>query len=242
MVMSAKLLKGGTQVGRQFVPFIIPRQSEPIGEGFWESEAGAPTTKVDSLQSNSDEVKRRAHALLETAQAEADSLIAQAQTRAAQIQREAYEKGTAAARANIAGEISGAVADLREKLSHTLSELEPLYALIATRAERDLVKLALEIARKVVHREVTTDADIVLTLARVALERLHPRVVAKVLLHPEDLAFVIARRHELSNTSTLEFVADASVGRGGCIIQSEHGDIDARIEQQIATIEQGFFQ
>jgi flagellar assembly protein FliH len=240
--MSARLFKAGPSFGVAFVPFTIPSKSEPLAEGFWEDENIAPATEICTPQTRSEEAERRARWLLETAEAEAASLITQAQTRAGQIESEAYEKGLVAARAKVTEEISAAVADLREKLAHTLSELEPLYALIATRAERDLVKLALEIARKVVQREVSTDADIVLMLARVALERLHPRAVAKILLHPEDLEFVTARRHELSNTSALEFVADASIGRGGCIIQSEHGDIDARIEEQLASIERGFFQ
>ena len=240
--MSARLFKAGRPFGVAFVPFTIPSKAEPVAKGFWEGEEVAPVAAARAPQTSLEEAEQRTRWLLETAEVEAESLIAQAQTRAAQIENEAYEKGLVAARAKVTEEISAAVTDLREKLSHTLSELEPLYALIATRAERDLVKLALEIARKVVQREVSTDADIVLTLARVALERLHPRAVAKILLHPEDLEFVTARRHELSNTSALEFAADASVGRGGCIIQSEHGDIDARIEEQIASIERGFFQ
>ncbi len=238
--MSARLFK--PQFGVAFVPFTIPSQPESVAEGFWNGAESSPTAERRGSQTNREEVERRTRWLLETAQAEADGLIAQAQTRAAQIESEAYEKGFAEARDKVAEEINTAVEDLRAKLSHTLSELEPLYTLIAARAERDLVKLALEVARKVVQREVTTDSDIVLTLARVALERLHPRAVAKVLLHPEDFEFVTARRHQLSNTSALEFVSDASIGRGGCIIQSEHGDIDARIEQQFASIERGFFQ
>jgi flagellar assembly protein FliH len=241
--MSARLFKAGPACGVAFAPFTIPSRSEPVVEEFWEDRGGGATTaEVRAPQADLKEAEERVRWLLETAQSEAAALLAQTQTQVAQIEREACEKGLAEARAKIAEEINAAVADLREKLSHTLSELEPLYALIATRAERDLVKLALEIARKVVHREVATDPDIVLTLARVALERLHPRAVAKVRLHPEDLEYVITRRHEFSNTSALEFVADASVGRGGCLIQSEHGDIDARLEEQFASIERGFFQ
>ncbi len=240
--MSARLFKAGPAFGVAFAPFTIPSKSEPVIEEFWNDAGGASAAEARAPQINVKEAEERVCWLLETAQSEADALLAQAQTQAAQIAREACETGLAEARANIAEEINAAVEDLREKLAHTLSELEPLYALIATRAERDLVKLALEVARKVVHREVATDPDIVLTLARVALERLHPRAVAKVRLHPEDLEYVTARRHQLSNTSALEFVADASVGRGGCMIQSEHGDIDARIEEQFASIERGFFQ
>ena len=240
--MSAKLFKAGPQVGVAFAPFTIPRKSDAADGGFWEGEGPASVPLPRVPQNYLEEVERKARELTETAEANAQALLAQAQERVAQMEREAYEKGLVEAQAKVAEQVHAGVEDLREKFLHSLSELEPLYALIATRAERDLVRLALEVARKVVQRAVATDPDIVLTLARVALERLHPRAVAKILLHPEDLEFVIARRHELSNTSSLEFVADASVGRGGCMIQSEHGDIDARIEEQFASLERGFFQ
>ncbi len=237
MAMSARLLKGGTQISSVCAPFTIPTRA---GTNFVAEAEVSPAMRP--AQSSAEEAERRIRWSLETAQSEAESVIAQARTAAAQIEREAYEKGCAEAHAQMAEEVNHAVKELREKFTQTLLQLEPLYAVIATRAEHDLVRLALEVARKVVHREVTTDADIVLTLARVALERLHPRAVAKVLLHPEDLEFVVAQRQQLNNNSTLEFVADPSVGRGGCIVQSEHGDIDARIEQQFATIERGFFE
>ncbi len=237
MAMSARLLKGGTQISSAFAPFTIPTQA---GANFGAETEFSPALRP--AHSSAQEAERRIHWLLETAQSEAESVIAQARTAAAQIQHEAYEKGYAEAQTKVAGEVNQAVHDLRARLTQTLLQLEPLYAVIATRAEHDLVRLALEVARKVVHHEVTTDADTVLTLARVALERLHPRALAKVLLHPEDLEFVLAQRQQLNNTSTLEFIADPSVGRGGCIVQSEHGDIDARIEQQFATIERGFFE
>lgn len=238
--MSAKLLKGGPQVGIAFAPFTIPAKHEPVIEETPPESEETPT--AEELASKLSALEKQANALLEAAQAEADHLLAEAQTRVAQIEQQAYEKGWAEARAKVDEEVNAAVEDLRAQLAHTLAELEPLYVLIASRAERDLVKLALEIARKVVHREVTTDSDIVLTLARVALERLHPRAVATVLLHPEDFEYVNARRQALSSNSSLEIVADTAVGRGGCIIQSEHGDIDARIEQQFASIERGFFE
>lgn len=235
--MSARLLKGGPPSGAAFAPFTIPSRQE-LAEGVTEEELSPAEESASTLH----EAEEQARALLEVTQHEADRLLAEAQARVAQLEQEAHEKGLAQARAQMDEEVAIAAGELREQFVHTLTELQSLYALIATRAERDLVRLALEIARKVVHREVTTDADIVLTLARVALERLHPRAVATVLLHPDDFEYVNTRRQALSSNSAIEIVADTAVGRGGCVVQSEHGDIDARIERQFASIERGFFE
>jgi flagellar assembly protein FliH len=116
-----------------------------------------------------------------------------------------------------------------------------LRAEVALRAERDLIRLAVEIAKKIIHREVTVDGEIALTLARVALSRVHNRAVATVRLHPDDHAYISTRVARLEGHGSLELVADASIGRGGCLVQAEMGDVDARIEQQFAEIERSFF-
>jgi flagellar biosynthesis/type III secretory pathway protein FliH len=222
-------------------PFSIPPQpGTPVVAEAEAQSAEAPT--VESVASLAADPEEQAQSVLEAAQREAARLLTEAQAQAAQIEQEAHEKGLAAARAQADEEVQTASADLRGQFTRSLTELESLYTVITSRAERDLVKLALGIARKVVHREVTTDPDIVVTLARVALERLHPRAVATVLLHPDDFEYVNAQRQTLSSTGAVEIVADRAVGRGGCIVQSEHGDIDARIEQQFASLERGFFE
>lgn len=237
--MSARLLR--PVEGRTYAPFTIPARIGAIPGGETELRH---STGLDGEQNwgTGTEIDSQVRTTLEAAQKEADRLVAEAQDRVAQIEQDAFQKGLLEARAKINEEVDAAASDLREQFVRTLTELESLYPLIATRSERDLVKLALEIARKVVHREVTTDPDIVISLARVALERLHPRAVATVLLHPDDFEYVSAHRQSLSGSNAIEIVADRAVGRGGCIIQSEHGDIDARIEQQFASIERGFFE
>lgn len=235
--MSARLLKGGAPAGAAFAPFTIPSQEE-----VFERAAEGESAALGDAGNREQDVETQARDLLEVARHEADRLLTEAQARVAEIEQEARAQGLAQARAQMDEEVAAAAEDWREKLAQTLNELQSLYALIAARSERDLVRLALEIARKVVHREVTTDSDIVLTLARVALERLHPRAVATVLLHPDDFEYVNTRRPTLSSNSAVEIVADTAVGRGGCIVQSEHGDIDARVEQQFARLERGFFE
>ena len=133
-----------------------------------------------------------------------------------------------------------AVADLRGQLTASLNELASLKVDMAARAEKDLVRLALAIAHKVVQREVRVDHEIALTLTRVALARVHSRAGAVVRLHPDDYTYVSAHRAKLNSEAAIEIVEDRNVGPGGCIVQSEMGEIDARIEQQFAEIEQDF--
>ncbi|MDX2029419.1 MAG: FliH/SctL family protein [Blastocatellia bacterium] len=181
-----------------------------------------------------------AEEILQAARAEAARLVADAQARAAEIERTARDNGLSGARSEVRAEIDHAIADLRAQLTASLDEVAFLRADLTARAERDLVRLALEIAKKVVHREVRVDHEVALTLARVALGRLHSRANAVVRLHPDDYAHVSANRERLGGEATVEIIEDRSVGRGGCVVQSEMGEIDARIEQQFAEIEREF--
>lgn len=197
-------------------------------------EQAAPTKEAAA------EGKPDADELVRKARKEANGLIAEAQARAAEIERVARERGRAEAQAQAQVELDQAVEALRARLTASLGELANLRAQMATRAERDLVQLALAIAKKIVQREVKVDHEVALTLTRVALGRLHNRAGATVRLHPDDYTYVMAHRERLNSEANVELIEDAAVGPGGCIVQSEMGEIDARIEQQFAEIEQDF--
>lgn len=225
------------QAGAETAPCSAPVR-HVVPHALDKTASAAATKRPPAFGANSLE---KSDVNLEETRAEAERLIRDAETRAAEIEQEARARGLAEGRAASDAEIAEAVASLRDKLGHALAEVANLRAEVAVRAERDLIRLAVEIAKKIIHREVTVDGEIALTLARVALSRVHNRAVATVRLHPDDHAYVTTRVARLEGHGSLELVADASVGRGGCLVQAEMGDVDARIEQQFAEIERGFF-
>lgn len=233
MATSARLLKGPNASFPE--PLTIPNVESAVSFELplyspEEKDTGEETLEVEASQ------------ILAEAEHQAQQIIANARNAALQIENQAREAGLSEARSIIEKQLQLEVADLRSQLVRSLDELEQLYAVIATRVEKDLVRLAIEIARKIVNRTVTTDPDVTITLARVALERLHPRAVATVRINPEDFDWVSEHKQQLGNYCTIELVADPSIARGGCLVQSEHGDVDARIDQQFAAVERGFFE
>lgn len=157
--------------------------------------------------------------------------------RVAAIEREAFAQGYAT------GERSGAEAGaqradaLVRRLSATLDELANLRRTIASQAEHDLVRLALEVARRVVHRELQLDAQLVAALAHVALERLDAgRGPALLKMHPEDIERLKASTTTEWAQSAIKLIPDASVARGGCVVETAHGRVDATVDRQFAEI------
>jgi flagellar assembly protein FliH len=159
--------------------------------------------------------------------------IAEHQQRLASLEREAFAKGFAQ------GERAGAEA-ARERgeatlrrLTQTIEELTTLRAQMIHQTERQMVQLALAIARRIVYREVSLDQDLLIAMARVALDRLGESAQVTVRLHPEEFEATAAARAASWTGTTVQVVADARVGRGGCRVESDFGMIDAGVDAQI---------
>lgn len=238
--MSARLIKGGAAVCQ---PPAFARGAMVAAEAAQtgnvldfiprSAELGSPVVAAPPLVPTAADP----NAELSAARAEAERIVAEAQARASECERQARERGLAEARARADEELARAVEPLRQQLAQTIEELTSLRGLVVARAERDMVKLALEIAKRVVHREVVVDGEVALTLARVALARIHSRAQVRLHLAPEDLTYVAARLESLGEGCSVELVEDRAVGRGGCLVETEMGDIDARIERQFAEVE-----
>ena len=152
------------------------------------------------------------------------------------IERDAFAKGYEQ------GERAGAEAAgkrgeaMLRRLADTLGELTALRATMIRQTEHQLVELALAVARRIVHREIALDRDLLIAIARVALDRLGESAQVTVRLHPEEFAATAAAQVSESSASGITFVADARVARGGCRVESDMGMIDAGVDAQIQEI------
>jgi flagellar assembly protein FliH len=160
---------------------------------------------------------------------------AQQEARLAALEREAFAKGyEQGERAGL--EAGGKRADaMLRRLSETLDQLGDLRRRMIRETEAQMVELALAIARRIVRRDVALDQNLTLSMARLALDRLGDRTTATVRLHPDDLAATAVGRSEWSG-SHVTVVADGSVSRGGCRIESDFGFVDASIDAQFREV------
>lgn len=167
------------------------------------------------------------------AQGDSDTDAARELTSPAAIERDAFAKGFAQ------GERAGAdVANQRgeamlRQLTQTLEELTALRTQMIRQTERQMVQLALAVARRVVHREVSLDHDLLIAMARVALDRLGESAQVTVRLHPDDYDATGAARVANPIGTNVTVMADPRVARGGCRVESDLGTLDAGVDAQI---------
>ena len=103
-------------------------------------------------------------------------------------------------------------------------------------AERQMVQLALTIAKRILRREVTLDPDLTVAMARVALDRLGESSGATIRLHPEDYAIAVAGAQDAWESEQVTVISDDKVSRGGCRIESAFGFVEASVEAQFEEI------
>lgn len=159
-----------------------------------------------------------------------------------ELEKAVYEKKLQESRAAIEAELHAETGSLRENLTATIDRISSLAKEVTAKLESEVVELALEIAKKIVAREINTDREVVLAVTRTALTKLHARTLASVHLHPDNLVFVQENRDRLNFHGSLELIEDKSITPGGCLIHTDAGDIDARIESQFDEIAHGLLE
>lgn len=108
--------------------------------------------------------------------------------------------------------------------------------------EADVVRLALAIARKVLHRESQMDSMLLAGVVRVALEKIAEGTAVKLRVPASQVEQWKELAGPLSGSNLkIEIMGDESLKGPRCLIETEMGTTDTSIEAQLGEIERGFF-
>jgi flagellar assembly protein FliH len=151
-------------------------------------------------------------------------------------QEDSFAKGFAEGQRTAAAAAQQELAGLSKKLAATLDDLMRVRTQMIRHTEKQMVQLALAVARRVVHREVSLDPQVLLTMMRLALERVSDAARVTVRLHPADHQSVTAALDGTTTSDQVTLAADGRVPRGGCKVETEYGDVDAGVDAQIQEI------
>lgn len=155
-------------------------------------------------------------------------------------EKEGYEKGYAA------GYDKG-IKDGEEETALKLKRLEGIIKELEGYKEKKtnellpmIIDLSLEIAKRVIHKEVELDKNIVMYIAQDAIKKVEESedsIVIKV--NPLDYEVMVANINLLKEQSGLKNISvepQSTISPGGCYIEMQTGEIDSRIEEQMKEI------
>ena len=193
------------------------------------------------LQSFEDEV------LLQERLAQAREILDAAKRDRDRIREEARLEGLAAARAEVLTSererLAPEIAAARDLLMSAVEGVQAKRSELLAAAERDLVRLAVAIAGKIVKKEVRSSGEIVQENVRRAVELSVNRQSLRILVHPGDLEAIERLfpdlRRGFADLTEVSIEGSATVDRGGCIVSTREGQVDATIATQLEEIERG---
>jgi flagellar assembly protein FliH len=184
--------------------------------------------------------KEYSSAFLEQLKEVEAKVLKQAKEKALHIEQEAYEKGFAQ------GEKDGLelgqkrietiVQQIRTVLQEMENQREPLYRVY----EREMLQLALSISKKILHHECQVNEDVITATLREVSKYIVDQRKIVIRLNPADAQFIQSHPNKATpvrkGRQGVELLKDPSITRGGCVVETAFGGIDATMETQFDQI------
>jgi len=161
------------------------------------------------------------------------NLVSRAQMEAESIRKTAVKDGYKAGLTKAEEDINS----LKNAIVEFMGAKNQVYEEVS----RDILEIALEIAQKIIKKEVQTSKDVFLNVVTEVLGELSAsdtRVILKV--SPQDVEYARENISQILSDAQIEckilIAPDENVEEGGCVIQTNNGIIDANIKSQLEIV------
>ncbi len=184
-----------------------------------------PTPNRKVLKNQIIFAREEAARILEEAEEFAAEIRLEAKEDAENLRAEAYRNG-----------VEKSVTEFEQNLL----EIREIRERVWRETEQDLLRLSIRLTEKILGRELKSDKKAVADIVAAALQNARQQEKLTVRVNPADLPVIEKEIENLTRTGRtkfMDFIADPRVSEGGCLIESEVGTIDARLETQLRVLE-----
>ena len=172
---------------------------------------------------------------LSSALTDAESIIGAAEKRAVEILTQAKHIHEEAKERGFTQGLEEGKAEVAREAVRLVEDTTKLNEKLANAAAR----LAIEISRSLLGEEIKAKPELVKTLAIKALQESITGESVQLIVHPEDRAVLEAAHGELKRIAggaKITFESDPTLSRGGCVLKTEFGEVDASIESLLEAL------
>lgn len=225
----------------------------------------APTPHLfnfEDLQSQAETyleaVRKKAREIIEEATLETkqqqERLLAEADTIREKARQEGYQEGVrlgaleaenkiqAELQRRLQREVTSAVDSSRKGMINLLDQCANLREEMTQNWENAFLRLVFRVAKTVIRRELKQEPQISVQWVRETLELSLGENGLVLILNPEDAVLLKTPLErlfsEFRQLGEIEIRTDATLSRGDCILRSENGQLDQRLDSQLARIEE----
>lgn len=218
----------------------LPKQPEPEKDENTEA-AEAAAQLLESVGTETlVEAHQKATEIVETAKKEAEAIVAAATEQGDQLKLDAYDQGYREGFKQGMDQARQAVDEATARAEQIVAEAEVYAAETLKASERQMVDIALAIARKILNHEIAENFNTILPIVTAALGKVRDQDHVNVRVSPEDFPLVDEAKPELQSLltqdGTLDVTNDPGLKNGDCVVETSFGVIDARIDSQFETV------
>jgi len=164
----------------------------------------------------------------------------------AALEAAAFERGRLEGLQEGRREAEAMFGETAQALAGAAVEISQLRDGIARSSLEDMLRLVMSVAEQVIRVRVDQDREIILGTLTRALQAAIKADEYHVRVNPQDLDIVNEKKPlflaSLSGLKNIIFEGDAQVSRGGCLVDSSLGQVDATLETQLAELRQHLTQ
>lgn len=197
--------------------------------------------KTEEAQTQKDEAEAEAARIKQAAEAEAERIEAEARERSEEIERDAFDRGYAQGKEEGYREGKSEADRVVERLHVVLNRAIERRNEIIEESETQMVNLVLNIAKKVIKVISENQKNVVMNNVIQSLRKLKSKSDVIIRVNLADLRTVSQHKDEIiksiERVGNITVAEDTTVDPGGAIVETDFGEIDARISSQLREIE-----
>ena len=197
--------------------------------------------QTDQAQIIKTDAEAEANQIIENAKAEAAQIIANAQAERDRLERDAHKEGFDQGHEEGYAKGEGEVERLIERMHKMLEAVMLRREEILSDTESQIVELVILMARKVIKILSENQKNVVMANTLAALKKVKTRGNVTLRVNLEDVKLTTENVSEfikhVENVKGITVLEDSSVEKGGCIVETDFGAIDARISSQLQELE-----
>lgn len=212
-----------------------------IRERAQEESARMAQNKIEDAEVESNKLMDDATLSVNQAKAEAERIINEAHAQTEKIKADAYQEGLTLGKEEGYQTGKGEVERLVERVHKILNAAIDRRRDIITEAENQMVELVLLISKKVVKVISEEQKNVVLSNVVQALRKMKSRGEVEIRVNLSDVSLTTEHINDfmemIESVSAITVLEDSTIEKGGCLIETNLGRIDARISSQLREIE-----
>ena len=216
---------------------------ETFGQLMAQREMILSEARLEAERLMMEAMTRSAETMAQAEQAQAATMLELEKEKArileelrAQAYEDGYNEGKAAGEAEAAQYVSEAL--------QKLNEIAVAFPTAVKQNEEKLVTLALEIAKKVIQDEIALQPEVVQRTVEMALKRVSDLEQVVVKVNPLDLDLILPKQETFKalvpDVQNFSVEGSHTIQRGGCVIETNSGSINATINAQLSIVEELF--